>query len=165
MPVPLQPPAVSTTSELVGAHISSSVSDVIGTTMLSCTMQSWPGLDRIVVLRVLGEIDLLTYPILHTALNVALSGAVDEPTSCLVVDLTGVTFCSMHGFALLAQMALVADANETGYALSGCSTHLERCWRILDTTYPDPDHRATTRYVSTASAVIATHADRRTHHR
>ena len=106
------------------------------------------------VLRVVGEIDQLTYPVLHAALAAALFGAVDQPARHVVVDLAGVTFCDVRGLTLLADTAKTAIANETGYALSRCSAQLERCWRVLGTIRPNPDHSVVTRHVSIAAAVI-----------
>lgn len=51
-----------------------------------------------VVIRVTGELDLLTAPILDELLSEAEAGSVDAP---LVLDLTGVTFMASAGLALL----------------------------------------------------------------
>jgi anti-anti-sigma factor len=151
--------AAPTTSESVSGHSNGSV--------LSWTTESLSGVDlvggQIVVLRVFGEIDLLSYPLLHTALDAALFGAVDQPTSHLVVDLAGVTFCSARGFTLLADTARAAAACTVDYALSGGDVHLERYRRILDAVditdqHPTERRRAVPRYVSAASAVIAIRA-------
>lgn len=159
-------PETAAAGPITSEPVSPETSGDTSATVVSCTAQSWPGLGgRIVVLRVVGEIDLITYSTVQAALDAGLFGAVDRPTSRLVVDLAGVTFCGVRGFALLAQTAAVAAANGTGYALSGCSVHLERWWRILEAIHPWPGINAVARYVSTASAVIANLADQRTHSR
>ncbi len=112
--------------------------------------ESWPSPGgRVTVLRVTGEIDLLTYSTLQTALDVALFGAVDHPTRHLVIDLSEVTFCGARGLALLADTAITAAMTATSYALSGCPAPLERHWRLL---CPDP---AVPRHASTAQALAA----------
>lgn len=121
-------------------------------TYCACTAQTWagPGGD-IVVLAVAGEIDLLTYPVLHDALNTALFGTVDQPPCDLVVDLAAVTFCCIRGYVLLTETAHTAAATDTGYALSGLPRQLHRLEEILrhagDDTIPH--------YRSAAAAVTA----------
>lgn len=109
------------------------------------------------------EIDELTYPTLRVVLDAALFGAVDQTTTCVVVDLAGVTFCNVRGFTLLADTAQSATAAGTGYVLSGCSTHFERCWRFLGILYPNSENSVVTRYASTAAPILAIRADHRTH--
>lgn len=102
------------------------------TAMLSCTAQSWTCHGgNIVELRVAGELDQLTCPALRAALDAALDGALDRTARHLVVDLAGVTFCCVRGFALLADIGRSAVAAGTGYAISGLPLHLERHSRLL----------------------------------
>lgn len=106
----------------------------LDTTMLSCTAEPYacPG-GSIVLLRVAGEIDPLTQPALHAALVAGLDGALDRTVRHLVIDLAGVTFCCVRGFALLADTAAAAAATGTGtgYAISGMPAHLQRYARLL----------------------------------
>ncbi|HET9564535.1 MAG TPA: STAS domain-containing protein, partial [Mycobacterium sp.] len=81
----------------------------------------------IVVLRIGGEIDLLSQPELQTTLTDTLTG---RPRH-LVVDLAAVTFCWVQGLALLAETAAIATGNGTGYALSGLSASLRRYVNLL----------------------------------
>lgn len=104
---------------------------------------------KILVLRVVGEIDLLTVPQVRAALATAVARA---PTD-LVVDLAGVRFCCVRGFALFADTAHTTTAGGVGYAVSGLSRHLDR---IADMLWCD-QHLA--RYASTAAAVTALRID------
>lgn len=107
----------------------------------------------ILVLRVAGEIDLLTLPLLQHALDAALNAAVDQQPGDLVVDLAGVGFCGVHGFALLFTAAATAQTNGTGYALSGLLPHLDRIATLL---WPE---QPCLRYRSTAAAITAIRLD------
>jgi anti-sigma B factor antagonist len=109
----------------------------------------------ILVLRVAGEIDLLTVPVLQHALD----AAVDQRPKDLVVDLAGVVFCCVRGFALLATAAATAHTNGIGFALSGVPPHVDRIATLL---WPE-QHRL--RYRSAAAAVTAIRIDHthRTH--
>jgi anti-sigma B factor antagonist len=103
----------------------------------------------IVVLRMGGEIDMLSQPDLQTALTDTLIG---RPRH-MVVDLAAVTFCWVQGLALLAETAEIATANGTGYALSGLPTTLQRHVHLLwADAFP-------TTYRTTAIAVSAIRAD------
>jgi anti-anti-sigma factor len=103
----------------------------------------------IVVLRVAGEIDLLTVPVLEQALD----AAVDQRPGDLVVDLAGVGFCCVQGFALLANAAATAQTNGTGYVVSGLLPHLDRIATLL---WPE---QPCVRYRSAAAAVTAIRID------
>lgn len=98
---------------------------------------------RLVVLRLSGGIDALTYPIVLAAVDTALFGTVEQPTTDLVIDLAGVTFCAIRGLVLLAETATYAARHDVTYALSACPDLLVRHWRYLvarDTTilrYPN----------------------------
>jgi anti-anti-sigma factor len=97
----------------------------------------------ILVLRVAGEIDLLNVPLLQHALD----AAVDQRPGDLVVDLAGVGFCCVRGFALLFTAAATAQTNGTGYAVSGLLPHLDRIATLL---WPE---QHCLRYRSAAAAV------------
>lgn len=116
----------------------------------------WCGLDTetgpagpILVLRVAGEIDMLTVPLVRTALRTAQEQAPGD----LVVDLAGVTFCCVRGFALLADAAHAALAAGTRLAVSGLNDHLDRITTILWLDEP------MVRYRSVAAAVTAIRID------
>ena len=70
------------------------------------------------MLRVGGEIDLATRPVLHAELTRALDGA----PAHLVVDLAAVAFCCVRGF-VPPETSVAATATGTGYALSGLRAH------------------------------------------
>lgn len=99
----------------------------------------------ILVLRVTGEIDILTVPRLRTALTAAL----EQVPRDLVVDLAGVRFCCARGFAVIAKGALTAQRDGTRYCVSGLSDHLDRIATLL---WPVQEFA---RYGSAAAAVSA----------
>lgn len=102
-----------------------------GVVEFSCDTESHPGRGgRTVTIRVVGEIDLLTYPTLQLVLDAALFGTVDQPTGHLVIDLSGVTFCSARGLALLAHTAQTAAAAAIRYHLTGCPPPVIRHWPL-----------------------------------
>ncbi|MCY7342341.1 MAG: STAS domain-containing protein [Pseudonocardia sp.] len=82
---------------------------------------------QIVVLRVIGEFDLINLDVLADALADALA---PRPFH-LVVDLAGMTFCSCWGHALLLQGARTAADNGIGYTVTSASHHIDRVWAIL----------------------------------
>lgn len=101
------------------------------------------------VVRVAGEIDLLGLPTLRDALNVAAEG---HPAD-LVVDLAGVVFCCVRGFALLAEAARAAQSRNVGFAVSGLSPRLNRVATLLGF------EQRCVRYRSVATAVHAIRVD------
>lgn len=103
----------------------------------------------IVVLRVAGEIDLLALPVLRDALT----AAVDQYPVDLVIDLAGVGFCCVRGFALLAAAARTAQSRGICCSLSGLSRQLDRVASLLWR-----DQRRV-RYRSVAAAVYAIRVD------
>jgi anti-anti-sigma factor len=113
-----------------------------------CAIEPGPGGD-IMVLRVAGEIDMLTIPVLQDALGAAVS----RHPADLVVDLAGVDFCCVRGFALLAAADRTAQTCGTGYALSGLTLHLNRLATLLDR------EQRCVRYRSVAAAVSAIRVD------
>jgi anti-anti-sigma factor len=121
-----------------------------GPVACSCELAIEPGPGGdIVVLRVAGEIDMRTLPILRDAL----SAAADRHPADLVVDLAGVTFSCVRGFALLAEAARTAQIRETGFALSGLAPHLNRIATLLEF------EERCVRYRSVAAAVHAIRVD------
>jgi anti-anti-sigma factor len=76
----------------------------------------------IAVLHLAGDIDMLTLPLLCAALIAAL----DIRPADLVVDLSGVRFCGVRGFVLLAAMARTTACCGIGYAVAGLGAHLDR---------------------------------------
>jgi anti-anti-sigma factor len=138
------------TSQCGASPVTATEATVPGTAQCG-SVCSW-GLDTefgpvgpILVLRVAGEIDLGTIPVLEHAL----ATAVDQRPASLVVDLAGVGFCCARGFAVLAAAAAAAHTNGTGYALSGMSLHLDRIATLLWS------ERRCVRYRSAAAAVTA----------
>lgn len=100
---------------------------------------------EIVVLRVAGEIDLLTLPLVQTALTAAMGQVPDA----LVVDLAAMRFCCVRGLHVLTDTAHTATTSGISYALSGLHPHLDRIATMLW-----PDH-GVVRYRSAAAAVTA----------
>lgn len=115
----------------------------------SCTIESSQcTADEIIVLRVAGEVDACTIPILQTALDTSLG----QCPAHLVVDLARMTFCSAHGLDLLTQTHRIATATATGYAVTGVPPHTNRVWTLCwEGDLP-------IRYPSTAAALTAIRA-------
>lgn len=110
-----------------------------------CDLESWacPS-GEILVVRVCGELDLLTRPIVAATLAQAVS---DAPLH-LVVDLAGLVFCCVRGFELFAETAVTAAARGIGFALSGLTAHQERVITLLS-SHPGPVlHRSVAAAVS-----------------
>lgn len=119
-------------------------------TACSCGIDTATGpAGPILVLRVAGEIDLLTRSLVRTALDAAL----DQTPHDLLVDVAGVGFCCVRGFELLADTAHAARAAGIGFALSGLSRHLDR---VLGLLWPEDQF---VRYRSVAAAVTAIRID------
>lgn len=107
-----------------------------------CTVTALPSpVGDIVVLHVAGEIDLTTVAMMRTALDSALSVRQDT----LVVDLSGLTFCSARGLDVLIETATVTAGRGIHYAISGASTQARRIWALLSPTDQPPDHYPTAR--------------------
>lgn len=116
---------------------------------LSCTIESLQCTTaEIIVLRVAGEVDMCTIPILHAALDAGL----DQDPAHLVIDLTQLTFCSLRGLDLLTQTRRIAAATATGYAVTSVPRHINRIWAL---GWGDALPR---RYPSTAAALSAIRA-------
>jgi anti-anti-sigma factor len=112
------------------------------------TIQPGPA-GNIVVLRIAGEIDLLTTP----AVDDAMAEAMDEQPADLVIDLSAVSFCSVRGIALLASTIGGAHRSGIGCAVSGMSPHLNRIANMLWL------EQGCVRYRSVAAAVTAIRID------
>jgi anti-anti-sigma factor len=78
----------------------------------------------IVVLRVAGEVDLDSF----AGLDAALDDVLDRRPDHLIVDLTGLVFCSFQGLAAITRTAKAAAANGTRYSMSGASLLIARLW-------------------------------------
>jgi anti-anti-sigma factor len=124
--------------------------------MCSCELDTETGpAGAILVLRVAGEIDMATLPVVQSALT----AATDQRPGDLVVDLAAVSFCCVRGFALLATAARTAQADGISYALSGLPAHLDRVATLL---WPE---QPWIRYRSAAAAVTAIRIDHTYRHR
>lgn len=101
------------------------------------------------MLRVAGEVDLLTIPVLQAAVDHQL----DRRPAHVVVDLTGLQFCSARGMGLLVHAGATAAERGVDYVLAGMPPQLDRVWGEL---WP---RELPARYPSTAVAVTAIRAD------
>jgi anti-sigma B factor antagonist len=94
----------------------------------SCTATSIPTPSgEVLVLRVDGEVDLLTVAILQDALT---SGLAREPCH-LLVDLAELTFCSVRGLRLLVEAGRTAAGQGTGYSVTAATRQINRVWTVL----------------------------------
>jgi hypothetical protein len=94
----------------------------------SCTATSIPApAGEVLVLRVAGEVDLLTIAILQGALT---SNLARGPCH-LLVDLAGMTFCCVRGLSLLVQAGRTAAGQGTGYSVTAASRQANRAWTVL----------------------------------
>lgn len=82
---------------------------------------------EIIVLRVGGEVDLLTAPELEAALDDTL----DQRPAHLVVGLAGLRFCSARGMGLLIRAGATAAERGIGYAVCSVPRLLDRVWGEL----------------------------------
>jgi anti-anti-sigma factor len=102
--------------------------------------------DDVVVVRVAGEVDLFTDPVLQAALADSLArGPCD-----LLVDLAAMTFCDVRGLAMLVQAGATAAERGIGYAVAAAPRQLRRVWPML---WPVVD--LPVQYPSTAAGVLA----------
>jgi len=154
--VPLNSVSINTEPSRDGEHHRNrarpiTAADLLGgamTCFCEVTTDLGPGGD-VVVLRVAGEIDMLSLAVLRDALGAAMAR---QPTD-LVVDLAGVVFCCVRGFVLLAGGARAAQSSGISYALSGLTPYLERIATLIE---PEP---GCVRYRSVAAAVSAIRVD------
>lgn len=115
----------------------------------SCTTESLPSpAGELIVLRVAGEVDLLTIPVLRAALGYHL----DLRPVHLIVDLARLQFCSAGGMGLLVRAGNTAAERGIGYAISDTPPRLDRIWNQLW------QGELPARYPSTAAAVTVIRA-------
>lgn len=94
----------------------------------TCTVTALPSpAGEVRLLAVAGEIDLCSL----SRLQAALTGVLAHRPDHLVVDLAGVTFCSVCGITAVMEAAAVAAGQGTGFAVSGTSRRLDRVWALL----------------------------------
>ena len=102
--------------------------------------------DDVIALRVAGEVDLLTGPVLQAALADSLArGPCD-----LLVDLAAMTFCDVRGLAMLVQAGSTAAERGVGYAVAAAPRQVRRIWPMLWPAAELPVH-----YPSAAAGVLA----------
>ena len=115
--------------------------------LCSCTTTSIPApVGEILVLRVAGEVDLLTIAVLQGALTSSLA----RGPCHLLVDLAEMTFCSVRGLSLLVQAGRTAAGQGSGYSVTAASRQADFAWTLLW-----PASERPTRY-PTAAAGVAT---------
>jgi hypothetical protein len=113
----------------------------------SCTATSIPTpAGEVLVLRVAGEVDLLTIEVLQGALT---SGLARGPCH-LLVDLAEMTFCAVRGLSLLVQAGGTAAGQGTGYSVTAASRQTNRAWTVLW-----PVSELPTQYPTAAAGVAA----------
>ena len=100
----------------------------------------------IVVLRVAGEVDLGSFAVLDAALDDVLDRRPDH----LIVDLTGLVFCSSRGLVAISRTARITAVNGGLYSMSGASPVFRRLW-----PHYWPDGNAPRIHPTTAAAVLA----------
>ena len=88
----------------------------------TATISGWGG--DIVVLRVAGEVDSQSLAVLDAALDEVL----DRRPAHLIVDLTGLVFCSSRGITAVADAARNSVAAGTRYSMSGVPSLFARLW-------------------------------------
>lgn len=120
-----------------------------------CSTESWLcATGEVIVLRVEGELDLCSLPILQAALDEGLG----QHPSHLLVDLAGMTFCSAQGLDLLIQTGCTIADKATSFAVSGVPSRIDRIWTLAwDGDLP-------IRHRSTAAAMIAIGLPSKTEH-
>lgn len=124
----------------------------------ACTTDSlFTPAGEIIVLRVSGEVDLVTLPVLEAALNANL----DQEPDHLLLDLAGVTYCCVRGIALLVTTAGYAAGQGVGYVVSGVPAWLDRIWQIVFTDGPPVRYRSA---IAAVTAIQAQQARFRTDH-
>jgi len=102
--------------------------------------------DDVVVVRVAGEVDLFTGPVLQAALADSLArGPCD-----LLIDLSAMTFCDVRGMAMLVQAGATAAERGVGFAVAAAPRQLRRVWPMLWTAVELP-----VQCPSTAAGVLA----------
>jgi anti-anti-sigma factor len=119
--------------------------------LCSCTATSIPTpAGEVLVLRVAGEVDLLTTEVLQGALTSSLA----RGPCHLLVDLAELTFCSVRGLSLLVQASRTAVEQGTGYSVTAASRRTNRAWTVLW-----PVSELPTQYPTAAAGVAAAIAE------
>ncbi len=127
------------------------INDSVAWSSLCCGRESvFCAAGEIIVLRVGGEVDLCTLPILQAALGAGL----DRRPAHLLVDLAGVTFCSAQGLDLLIQIGRTAAEKAVSFAVVGVPPQLYRVWTLLG------DGDLSIRHPTIDSAMTAIHGRR-----
>ena len=94
----------------------------------SCTATAVPArAGEVLVLRVTGEVDLLTVAVLQGALTSSLA----RGPCHLLVDLAELTFCNARGLSLLVQAGRTAAGQGTGYSVCAASRQADHAWTVL----------------------------------
>jgi anti-anti-sigma factor len=113
----------------------------------SCSATSIPApAGEVLVLRVAGEVDLLTIEVLQDVLTSSLA----RGPCHLVVDLAELTFCSVRGMNLLVQAGRTAAEQGTGYTVTAASHQVNHGWTLLW-----PVSQLPTRYPTAAAGVAS----------
>ncbi len=81
---------------------------------------------EVIVLRVAGEVDLGSLPVLRAALTEVLSRRAEH----VIVDLAELRFCSVRGLAVLVDAGGTATGQATNYALCAASRQANRVWAL-----------------------------------
>lgn len=104
--------------------------------------------EAVTILYLAGEIDMNT----NSQLKDALVGLLEQRTANVVIDLSGVEFCGISGFALLVDAARAVEADGRHVAIVAPSPQLTRTWALL---WPD---RSIPRHHTVAAATAAIRA-------
>ncbi len=120
-----------------------------------CTTESLLcAVGEIIVVRVAGEVDLCTLPVLQAALGEGL----DHHPTHLLVDLARMTFCSARGLDLLIHIGHTTAETATRFAVCGVAPQIDRVWALAwDGDLP-------IRHRSTAAAMTAIGLPSKTEH-
>ncbi len=129
--------------------------DLLGS-VVSCASETFT-VDgaRTTALFVDGEIDMGTIPRVVDVLGRLLH---DAAARAVVVDLTGVTFCSISGLSAVVDVALAADAPDRHLAVVAPSSRISR---VLDLLRDDGDLARYTTFAAAVAGIRALDPDRR----
>jgi len=89
---------------------------------------------NVVIVKVAGEVDLLTAPPLHDVLRLAL----DECPGAVVIDVSDLRFCDVRGLAVLEAFWTRARQRGSAFVMAGRCTGLRRLWRIASSLAMPP---------------------------
>lgn len=131
------------------SHAANQWSDTVTCSCIEDFLPSPEG--DIVVVRVRGDVDLISIPLLEATLN----RSIDRRPAHLIVDLAELQFCSARGMRLLLHAGMTATDQGLGYAVSSAPSLLNRMWEKL--FRPDD---LPVRYCSVAAAVRSLGAQR-----